>query len=194
MSKFSIKFQERLREEILEECRKRNLPAALDLGKAGWGDLCIVEHCHTRRTGHLMLLGAEGWAKYSRRWMSAMGWNGVRRELKILGGKGADGSWAARVPATINGVMSAIEWLQPARVRHAAEAKRLVWRQGDVWIVQRVQGLDDDLRQLPSSHTWNASSRVLQHEQHQAIHIPWAWAAIPQRTLARDGRRRRRGD
>lgn len=191
MKEFSERFKDKLRDKVLAECRTRGLPTFLDLAKNGATDLELRDHQHSKHQGeHIVLLYADGWAKYSRRFMAGLGWNGVYRELAILGGTGRQGTWATRVPATYRNVDGALDWLKPAAVRNHPLK---VLRQGDIWILERTRG-NDDLRELPSSHTWDAETRTLAHNGHGVLHVPFPFRAIPQRTLAADGRYRRQGD
>lgn len=178
---------------VRNEAKARGLPTFLDLGKAG---SAVLKNRGTRHDGGetIILLRAEGWAKYSRNWMRAMGFHGVHKSLAILGGIGPEGPWAVRVPGTITDVDTALRWLKPKVVRDAESRKLRVLRQGDVWIVERNRVHADDLRQLPSSHSWNAESRTLTHNTHSHLHVPFFFKAIPQRTIAANGVGRRQGD
>lgn len=195
-SKFSDKYREQLRQKIRAECKARGLPSVLDLGKNPSARLEITDHVHNKRQGeHVLLLKAGGWAKYSRRFMDSLGFLGIRKDLAILGGVGRQGTWAARVPATLPRVYDALQWLKPARVQRWEEMGLRVWRQGDVWLLEtRVQGFGDNLHELPLSHIWDPATRTMSHAGHGVLHIPFNFVAIPQRTLAADGRRRRQGD
>jgi hypothetical protein len=82
-------------------------------GKAGW------KHVETRpleivssdpRQG-LVLLHAEGWRYYSRRFGSR------KATLSYVAGTDDNGPWAVRVPGTIETVGEALAWITPEQVR-----------------------------------------------------------------------------
>jgi hypothetical protein len=195
-TKISERFRAKLRAAVLEECKARGIPSFLDLAKNGTSRLEISDHVHDKYRGeHIVVLTAGGWAKYSHNFMSSLGFNGVRRDLSIVGGQGRQGVWAARVPSSCVRVSDALAFLKPAAVKLAELKGRKILRQGDVWLVQRKhRDIRDELEQLPSSHTWDAATRILTHEGHGELHVPFCFIVIPQRTLAFDGRRRRQGD
>lgn len=179
---------------ISAEARARGLPTVLNLGK---NPNVPLKNMGIRRSGKetMMLLWAEGWATYSRSWMSSMGWHGVHKSLSILGGIGPEGPWAVRIPGTITDIDRAIAWLQPAAVVNARAKGRQVLRQGDVWIVERGRpSAGDQISHLPSSHTWDPETRVLTHETHAKLHVPFVFVAVVQRTLPANGIGRRQGD
>jgi hypothetical protein len=175
-----------LRREFLAEADRRGLPTFLDLAKNADKELQIWEQ--TKASGyHVMLLGADGFAKYSSRIGT------YPASLALLCGQDDAGLWAVRVPATIRTVEAALEWLKPAEVRKAEEAGKTVLRQGDVWIVERTR--DAMARsELPEGHRWDAARRCLLHQGHQEVQVPFPAIAIRQSTIAENGVGRRRGD
>lgn len=143
----------------------------------------------------LVLLGADGWRQYSRRF-------GARRaSLRYLCGRDDNGAFAVRVPSSCDSVEQAEDYLEPAEVRSAREDGRKVLRQGDVYVIAIRRGRDN-FSNLPESHTWDPTSRTLRHSgesPHQALHVPFSPAkAVPQTALRmgrlNSGRRTGRGD
>lgn len=164
---------------VRAEAQRRGLTTRLDLARAGDVEVSYVSE--TRDDGHLVvLLRAEGWADYGSRHKRS------RKSLCILGGMSDDGMWAVRVPGTITTAAEALAWLMPAEVRNARDEGRVVLRQGDVWIVQRVRDGMATSR-LPANHVWDAEARVLRHSGHAAVRVPFPAVAIPQRTMEATG-------
>ncbi|MFD5615143.1 hypothetical protein [Kitasatospora sp. NPDC127060] len=106
----------------------------------------------------MMLLRAEGWRYYSRRF-------GHRRaELAYVVGRDDAGPWAVRVPGTMTTLRDALAWMEPAEVTKARAAGRRVWRQGDVYAIETTAAHDGrgvDL--LPDAHEWRPGTRYLVH-------------------------------
>lgn len=183
----TLSLEERLRRHLVRrfcaEILRRGGEVSID-GRYGSTELEAVD-----RAGGLVLLRAEGWRQYSRRF-------GARRaRLAYLCGRDDNGDFAARVAGTCMTVAEALEELTPAFVRRARASGRRVLRQGDVWIVElgpRARG--DDFRALPDSHLWIAERRLLVHasadgRDHAPLHVPFLARAVPQSTLqmGRDG-------
>lgn len=136
-----------------------------------------------RQTG-LAVLACEGWRRY--------GLQPARRaSLSYLCGVDDSGPWAVRVPGSIRSISGAMEWVEPAAVRNAREAGRRVLRQGDVYAVEcgdRRDRADGD--DLPESHEWAHTSRILLHEGHAPLQVPFPCRFYRQRAyeMGRSGR------
>jgi len=148
--------------------------------------LSVIE----RRDG-LVLLGCDGWRHYSARF-------GARKaSLRYLCGTDDNGRWAVRVPGTVQCVMDALDFVEPAEVKAARSAGRRVLRQGDVYLVEQSRDSLDAL--AGTRHRWDAATRTLHHDAsdapHTSLHVPYKAKAVVQSVL-RMGRTtgRRRGD
>lgn len=181
------RFEAHLARLILAEAERRGLPTDLDLAKAGSAQLRFIDRFMS--DGRLVvLIGADGWAEYSKRV------GRYRRALRLLGGVDDAGTWCVRVPGNIGSASYALAWLKPAVVRRAEADGLRVLRQGDVWIVEG-RGRDRmDTIALPDAHRWDSETRMLHHEGHAPVAVPFPAIAIPQSTLAASGVGRRRGD
>lgn len=171
----------------LAEASRRGLPTSLDLAKNGEAALELVSEARTAEGCPVALLRAEGWADYGARA------GRYHRSLALLAGRDDAGLWAVRVPATITSAAAALDWLEPAEVRHARAAGRTVLRQGDVYVVQMLRG-DVDPSDLPEGHRWDAETRTLYHGGHTSLRVPFRAKVIRQSTIAASGVGRRRGD
>jgi hypothetical protein len=144
----------------------------------------------------LVLLGCEGWRRYSRgygyRWAS----------LAYLCGMDDNGPWAARVPGTTASVAEALAYLEPADVRHARANGRRVLRQGDIYAVQTSPAHDTRRAVVIGRHRWDPETRTLIHDDsdrpHAALPVPFPVRFIQQRPLGMgrlaSGRRTGPGD
>ncbi len=117
----------------------------------------------------------EGWFHYSRRF-------GARyRQFAYLVGGDDNGRFVRRVNASCKTIQEALNWLIPAAIQKAIKEKKKVVRQGDVYLVESVR---DDLTKLPSSHTFDESSRCLLHNGgHAPYYFPYFIKAYQQRNL-----------
>ena len=140
----------------------------------------------------LMLLRAEGWRQYSRRY-------GARRAtLAYLAGRDDSGDWAVRVPGTVTTVAGAESWLMPAAVRRAQAQGRTVRRQGDVYAVGCAARYDlAGLDTLPPRHNVvggldAGAGRWLTHPEHAPLWLGEPTRLFPQSALAMGRQRRSR--
>jgi hypothetical protein len=115
----------------------------------------------------LALLHVEGWKYYSRKEGSH------HAHLSYLCGMDESGPWAVRVPGTLTMVSEAVLWITPAAVRRAQANGKRVLRQGDVYVVETIRDQSWNLEALPFSHRWNPETRILSHEGHGDLHVPF---------------------
>ncbi|MDD9940781.1 MAG: hypothetical protein OXU20_06945 [Myxococcales bacterium] len=125
----------------------------------------------------MVLLGADGWRYYSRRFGSRPA------ALRYLCGEDDNGPWAVRVPGTTESIGDAIHWLEPAGVRKARADGKRVLRQGDVYLVENRTDRWDD---LPEGHWFDGDTRTLNHNPedgraHAPLHVPFKARAYVQR-------------
>jgi len=113
----------------------------------------------------LWLVGNDGWYEYSRR---AGTW---RYSVAVLCGIDDGQTFAFRVPGSCDTVEQAIDAITPAAVRKAQTSGRWVARQGDVYLVELCRG-QDNLTDLPYSHTWDSETRTLRHQEHVSVAVP----------------------
>lgn len=146
-------------------------------------------HLHVKdRADGLVLLAADGWRQYSRRF-------GARpASLRYLCGRDDNGRWAVRVPGTVDTVADALAFVEPAAVAEARRAGRQVLRQGDVYVIEQRT---DNMNALAGTrHRWDEATRTLYHDDpdapHGALHVPFRAKAILQSVL-RMGRSNGRG-
>lgn len=166
------------------EIRKRGGETAI-VGCYGTTHLSIADE----RDG-LVLLTAEGWRQYSRRY-------GARRaSLAYLCGVDDNGPWAVRVPGTLSSVWAAVDWITPVEVKTALAAGRRVVRQGDVYAVEVRK--DRAAETAPGgSHQWRAETRYLVHRpakgerKHRPLKVSFPCKFVQQRAyeMGRSGRR-----
>lgn len=135
----------------------------------------------------LFLLKADGWRHYSRRF-------GARpANLCYLCGRDDNGKWATRVFGTCNTVEDALRMLEPTAVRKARENGKVVLRQGDVYVVESLTRYDGKgAAELPSNHTWDKEARVLRHDSHNVLAVPFPCRFYTQSALGM-GRTNTRG-
>ncbi len=138
--------------------------------------------------GDLAVLHAEGWRQYSRRF-------GARRaHLSYLCGSEDGQLWAVRIPGTITGVGSALDWVTPAEVLDARSRGKRVQRQGDVYAIETTKAHDGKGSEpwvMPRRHTWDPESRTLSHPQHRTLNLPYPVRFVRQRVyeMGRSGGR-----
>lgn len=114
----------------------------------------------------VVLLRAEGWRYYSRRFGSRPA------AVAYLGGYDDNGPWAARVPGTVESATEAVRWLEPSDVQAARSAGRRVLRQGDVYAVETPMQHDGSRADDIDGHTWYQRARVLIHGDLEHHHSP----------------------
>lgn len=129
----------------------------------------------------LVLVRAEGWRYYSRRFGSRYA------ALAYLYGVDDAGPWVVRVPGTITTVCAAVAWLTPATVGQAQAAGRRVDRQGDVYAVETTAA-HDGAGMLPDAHVWDPTTRTLVHRPadgraHAPLHLPHRVRFVQQTAL-----------
>lgn len=122
------------------------------------------------RGARVWLVGVDYWHDYSRRsrWHISARWVVGREDGQI---------WVERVPASVETVAGALEYITPAVVKRARESGRGVLRQGDVWVIERRRG-GDDLGDLPARHAWDPDARTLTHPEHGALSVPWGAVSV----------------
>ena len=135
---------------------------------------------------HMVLFGADSWRKYSRQVSYPI-------NLRYLTGIEDGQRWAVRMPSSVNSISDALDWIEPAEVRHAREAGKWVARQGDVYLVELKSG-KNNLSALPDSHNFSVINRIraFWHTQHKTVRIPAkvrAIKAIRQTQISSGGRR-----
>lgn len=111
----------------------------------------------------LRLYELEGWKKYSRHTV-------YHTRFVYLAGIDRGVYWAIRCPSTVTNIAEALEYTTPAKVKKAKSEGRKVYRQGDVFIIEKKAG-KDNLNGLPSSHSWDSVSRNLTHTTHKSVKI-----------------------
>lgn len=142
----------------------------------------------TDRQDGMVVVRAEGWRYYSRRFGSR------RAELSYLYGVDDNGPWAVRLPGITSTVRHALEAITPAAVTKARAAGKRVQRQGDVYAIETTKA-HDGKGDLPSAHTFDPATRLLRHldeTPHQALHLPYPVRFVTQSVL-RMGRSGGRG-
>ncbi len=135
-----------------------------------------------------VLMKAEGWRYYSRRFGSR------HVALAYLCGSDDAGDWAVRVPGTVGSIREALDWITPAAVKEAKAAGKRVLRQGDVYAVETTSRFDGS-GELPQNHEWRASTRYLVHVgdnrgHHKPIKISYPVKFVTQHAyeMGRSGR------
>ena len=111
----------------------------------------------------LRLYTVDGWKKYSRNTVYPC-------RLVYLAGVDRGVYWAIRCPSTVKNIDQALAYTVPAKAKAAKAAKRKVWRQGDVFIIEKKAGADN-LNGLPPSHAWDPETRTLSHSSHKQCRI-----------------------
>lgn len=187
--------RERLREYLLDQARAEILRRGGEITIEGDHSTTPLSLWDRDRERRLLLVGAEGWRYYSRRF-------GARRAaLAYLYGVDDSGPWAVRVPATVRTVDDALAWLEPAEVTAARAAGRRVLRQGDVYAVETTQAYDGaGAADLPDGHRWNPTTRYLTHHpedgrKHRPLRVSFPARFVRQRAYQMGrGAGRGRGD
>ncbi|MEV6133145.1 hypothetical protein AB0M05_41205 [Streptomyces violaceusniger] len=130
-----------------------------------------------------VLLRAEGWRYYSRRF-------GARHTtLAYVHGADDAGPWAVRVPGTLTTLAEALAWMEPAEVTKARAAGRRVRRQGDVYAIETTAAHDGrGSDALPEAHQWRPQTRYLVHRpedgrRHRPLKLPYPVRFVRQRVL-----------
>lgn len=156
-------------------------------GQAGWAKVQNRTVTPVSESSGLVLLRAEGWRYYSRRF------GAKHATLAYLCGSDDGGIFAVRVPGTCKTVAEALDFLTPAAVRKAEQAGRRILRQGDIFIVETIRDCSQrSSADLPSGHAWEAETRTLTHGEHAPVEVPFPAKFIPQSAL-RMGRSSGRG-
>ena len=118
----------------------------------------------------LRLYVLEGFRKYSRNCV-------YFQRFVYLSGVDRGIYWAIRCPSTVKNIAQALIWTTPAEAVNAKKERRRVFRQGDVFIIEKKTG-QDNLRNLPESHVWDSKSRTLSHSSHRAVSIPFPFKVV----------------
>jgi len=154
------------------------------VGERDVNQVAFVERCKG-----VSLVRAKGWRYYSRRFGS--------RHVSIAYLCGFDDSrpWAIRVPGTVTRVATALEKIEPSGVKRARQDGLRVLRQGDVYAVERrVDGSQRSAeKHLPESHRWDSEMRMLRHDHHSPVHVPFPCRFFVQGGLNMDRSSRQRG-
>lgn len=88
-----------------------------------------------------------------------------------LCGKDDAGYFAVRISQDIAKIDDALESLKPMAVKKAEKEGRWVGRQGDVYFVELKSG-ENNFQDMPSSHKYDPSQRIIVHREHQPLAIP----------------------
>jgi len=192
--------------EAITEIARRGGETEIDhmpYGRAGWKSVQTreLEVVDTDKGEGLLLLHAEGWRYYSRRFGSRPA------TLSYLVGLDDNGPWAVRVPGTIETVRGALQWITPKEVKEARSDWRCpqghkdggtymfrgkfrsvpycqrckrrmvtprVSRQGDVYAVERERSRDyaEQSAAKLDGHTWDPDTRTLYHDDTDRPHKP----------------------
>jgi len=130
------------------------------------------------------LYGIEGWKKYSRNMVYFV-------SHRYLAGMDSGEPWAVRLPGNINDIGTAFNWLEPAAVTKAIDAKKWVKRQGDVYFIETAR--KNNLTELPNNHIFSQISRkrAFWHHSHKTVIVPdkvRGIKAVRQKQMASVGR------
>ncbi|MFF5668775.1 hypothetical protein ACFY8S_01340 [Streptomyces hygroscopicus] len=176
---------------VIERLRARIIADAVaEISRRGGeteivGDRSIVGlHLADRDTAtRTVLLRAEGWRYYSRRF-------GARHAtLAYVYGTDDAGPWAVRVPGNLTSLVEALAWMEPAEVTKARAAGRRVRRQGDVYAIETTTAHDGrGSEALPEAHQWRQETRYLVHRpedgrRHRPLKLPYPVRFVRQRVL-----------
>jgi hypothetical protein len=131
------------------------------------------------------LVRRSGWCQYSRN----CGWF-VNRLFLV--GKDSDSGWfSVKVPASLETVESALEWMKPAPVKKAEQEKRKVARQGDWFFFQTKRNMKElvinDSSHLPRK-TESCFEVYHAKGEHNILILPGHnWKAVQRKAIAATG-------
>lgn len=166
---------------FVKEIEKRGGETLIE-EKHGQKDLKVVEWNKRRQQ---MLLTVKGFRHYSNR---SPAW---KVAIAYICGIDDSGPWAVRVPGTTENIYQALDFIEPAEVKKARKNDKRVLRQGDVYAVETGNGKDRaNEYDLPWSHTWAHTSRILMHDGHKPLSILYPCRFTQQKALGmgRNGR------
>lgn len=175
---YKIKYRHRLREERIRNMFRDHATFAGNYEDRNNGDQREV----SERRGRIALVYVCGWINYTRSYGTYVEMSGL-----VFHQPAQEHEWAfVRVPPSTRTIDNALESLKPVAVKKAETAGRIVLRQGDLWVVQQRV---DNMKALPPSHVFDAEKRVLRHNEHGDLSVPFQAKVYQMKSVA-NGRRR----
>jgi hypothetical protein len=182
MSKITSKQEKKLIERFFNQARERNLSVPY-----GWEfKEKFLDVLDRKERPSLWLIQYNKYQKYSAReswWVTA----------KYLCGHEDKQDWAVRIPATIDNIKEALDWLTPSEVKKA-QKDRPVERQGDMYFYP-LMAKKNNFKAIEGTNHYLAQKLngdwLIVHPQHGDVPLSQkhGWKAVQQKQMADNGLR-----